>query len=117
MQLSERTIGDVVIVDVSGKVTLGEGGDAILSDKFRSLLQQGQTKLLLNLGDVSYVDSAGLGAIVHSYVTVKNQGGALKLVNVTNRLKDLLSITKLLLVFETFDDEAEAVDSFAEAKV
>jgi len=112
MQVSERTVGDVAIVDVSGKITLGEG-DTVLGDKFRSLVQQGRRKLLLNLGDVSYVDSAGLGAIVQSYATVKNQGGSLKLVNPTKRLKDLLSITKLLTVFEAFDNEAEAVTSFS----
>jgi len=117
MQVSERTVGDVVVVDVSGKITQGEGGDAILGDKFRSLMQQGHRKLLLNLGEVTYVDSAGLGAIVQSYATVKNQGGALKLVNPTKRLTDLLSITKLLLVFETFDSEPEAVTSFSGAKV
>ena len=113
MDVSERVVGDVVIVDVSGKITLGEGGDTVLGDKFRSLVQQGRRKLLLNLGDVSYVDSAGLGSIVQSYATVKNQGGALKLVNPTKRLKDLLSITKLLTVFDTYDNEAEAVTSFS----
>ena len=113
MQLSERRVGDVVIVDVSGKITLGDGGDQALKDKMRSLVQQGHTKLLLNLGDVSYVDSAGLGEIVQSYATVNKNGGALKLLNVTKRLKDLLSITKLLTVFETFDSEPEAVTSFS----
>jgi anti-sigma B factor antagonist len=113
MQLSERRIGDVVIVDVSGKITLGDGSDQVLKDKMRSLVQQGHTKLLLNLGDVSYVDSAGLGEIVQSYATVNKNGGALKLLNVTKRIKDLLSITKLLTVFETFDSEAEAVTSFS----
>jgi anti-sigma B factor antagonist len=116
MQVSERRIGDVVIVDVAGKITLGEGGDTVLGDKFRSLIQQGHKKLLLNLANATYVDSAGLGAIVQSYATVKNQGGALKLVNPTKRLQDLLSITKLLLVFETFDSEAEAVTSFSSLK-
>ena len=113
MQISERKIGDVMIVDVSGKITLGEGGDAALKDKIRSLVQQGHKKLLLNLGDVSYVDSAGLGEIVQSYATVNKNGGALKLLNVTKRIKDLLSITKLLTVFETYDSEAEAVTSFS----
>jgi len=112
MQLSERRIGDVLVVDVSGKITLGEG-DQVLKDKMRSLVQQGHTKVLLNLGDVSYVDSAGLGEIVQSYATVAKNGGALKLLNVTKRIKDLLSITKLLTVFETFDSEAEAVTSFS----
>ena len=113
MQISERRIGDVVIVDVSGKITLSDGGDAALKDKMRSLVQQGQKKLLLNLGDVSYVDSAGLGEIVQSYATVNKNGGTLKLLNITKRIKDLLSITKLLTVFETYDSEAEAVASFS----
>src|SRR5438309_499684 len=115
MHISERTTGDVVIVEVNGKITLGDGGDAALKDKMRSLVQQGYTKLLLNLGDVSYVDSAGLGEIVQAFATVSKNGGALKLLNVTRRLQDLLSITKLLTVFETFDSEAEAVTSFSAA--
>ena len=117
MTISERTIGDVVVVDVSGKITLGDGGDAILKDKLRSLVQQGKKKILLNLADVAYVDSAGLGAIVQSYTTVTNQGGGLKLVNTTKRIKDLLAITKLLTVFDTFDSEAEAVTSYSTAQV
>jgi len=112
MQISERTIDGVVIVDVSGKVTLGDGGDVMLRDKMRSLIQQGQKKVLLNLGDVSYVDSAGLGEIVQSYATVTKNGGKLKLLNVTKRIKDLLPITKLLTVFECHDNEAEALKSF-----
>jgi anti-sigma B factor antagonist len=112
MQISQRTVGDVVIVDISGKITLGDGGDVILKDKMRSLIQQGHKKLLLNLGEVSYVDSAGLGEIVQAYATVNKDGGKLKLLNITKRLKDLLSITKLLTVFDTFDNEAEAVASF-----
>ena len=115
MQISERTVGDVVIVDVSGKVTLGDGGDVVLKDKMRSLVQQGQKKVLLNLGDVSYVDSAGLGEIVQAYATVNKNGGTLKLLNVTKRIKDLLSITKLLTVFECHDNEAEAIKSFGPA--
>ena len=112
MEISQRTVSDVVIVDISGKITLGEGGDAILKDKMRSLIQQGHKKLLLNLGDVAYVDSAGLGEIVQAYATVNKDGGKLKLLNVTKRIKDLLSITKLLTVFDTFDNETEAVASF-----
>jgi anti-sigma B factor antagonist len=115
MHISERTVGDVVIVDVSGKVTLG-GGDVVLKDKMQSLVQQGKKKVLLNLSDVSYVDSAGLGEIVQSYATVMKNGGSLKLLNVTKRIKDLLSITKLLTVFECHDSEAEAVTSFSSAK-
>ena len=117
MHISERSVGEVMIVDVSGKITLGEGGDAALKDKMRSLVQQGQKKLLLNLGDVSYVDSAGLGEIVQAYATMNKGGGALKLLNITKRIKDLLSITKLLTVFDTFDDEADAVRSFPGAGV
>lgn len=116
MQISERAVGDVVIVDVSGKITLGDGGDAMLKDKMRSLIQQGQKKVLLNLGEVSYVDSAGLGEIVQAYATVTKSGGALKLMNTTKRIKDLLSITKLLTVFDTYDSEAEAVTSFSKPK-
>ena len=112
MQISERTVGDVVIVDVSGKITLGDGGDVLLRDKMRSLIQQETKKVLLNLGDVSYVDSAGLGEIVQSYATVSKNGGKLKLLNVTKRIKDLLSITKLLTVFECHENEADAVKSF-----
>jgi anti-sigma B factor antagonist len=113
MHIAERMVGDVMIVDISGKVVLGDGGDTILKDKLLSLVQQGHRKLLVNLADVTYVDSAGLGAIVHSYANVNKQGGKLKLLNVTKRIKDLLAITKLLTVFETFDSESEAVRSFA----
>jgi anti-sigma B factor antagonist len=113
VNISERMVGDVVIVEVSGKITLGDGGDMALKDKMGSLIQQGQKKVLLNLGDVSYVDSAGLGEIVQAYATVTKNGGALKLLNVTKRIKDLLSITKLLTVFDTFDSEAEALASYS----
>jgi anti-sigma B factor antagonist len=111
MDISERTVGDVTVVDVSGKIVMGEG-DTILKDKVRSLAQQGRKKIVMNLGGVSYVDSAGLGALVQGYATIKNSGGTLKLVNVAKRLKDLLTITKLSTVFETFDSEDAAVRSF-----
>ena len=112
MQISERDSGSVTILDLSGKVTLGEG-DNLLKDKLNSLLHQGKKKVLLNLAQVNYVDSAGLGAIVSAYTTVTRDGGSLKLANVTKRLQDLLSITKLLTVFETYDNEADAVRSFS----
>ena len=112
MEMTERAVGNVTVLDVSGKVTLGDGSDKQLSDKLRSLVQQNRKQLVLNLGNVSYVDSAGLGAIVHSYATVKNQGGSLKLLNVTGKLRDLLSITKLLTVFDTYETEADAIKSF-----
>src|SRR5438046_9552390 len=98
MNIGERTVGDVMIVDVSGKVTLGDGGDVMLKDKMRSLVQQGRKQVLLNLGDVSYVDSAGLGEIVQAYATLNKNGGTLKLLTTTKRIKDLLPMTKLLRV-------------------
>jgi anti-sigma B factor antagonist len=111
MQIEERIVGDVTILDLKGKMTLGEG-DELLKDKINSLIHQGQKNLLLNLEGVPYIDSAGLGEIVRTYTTVSRQGGALKLVNLTKRITDLLSITKLLTVFETFDQEKDAVASF-----
>ena len=112
MEISERHNGGVAIIDVAGKITLGEGGDVVLKDKMHSLMAQGHKQILLNLGEVSYVDSAGLGEIVQAFATVTKQGGTLKLLNVTKRIKDLISITKLLTVFETFDSEPAAVASF-----
>lgn len=111
MQIEERSIGDVMVLDLKGRITLGEG-DELLKDKVNSLLNQGQKKILLNLADVPYIDSAGLGEVVRTYTTVSRQGGSLKLLNLTKRITDLLSITKLLTVFETFDSESEAVKSY-----
>jgi len=111
MQIEERRSGDVTILDVTGKLTIGEG-DELLKDKVNSLIQQGQKKLILNLEGVPYVDSAGLGEIVHTYTTVSRQGGNLKLLNLTQRIEDLLSITKLLTVFDTYESEQEALNSF-----
>ena len=110
MVIEERVIGDVTILDLKGKMTLGEG-DELLKDKINSLIHQGQKKLLLNLEGVPYIDSAGLGEIVRTYTTVSRQGGNLKLVNLTKRITDLLSITKLLTVFETFETEPDALKS------
>jgi anti-sigma B factor antagonist len=112
MHIDERAIGDVTILDLKGRITLGEG-DELLKDKIHSMLNQGRKKIVLNFNEVPYVDSAGLGEIVRTYTTVSRQGGGLKLLNLTKRITDLLSITKLLTVFETFDDEDEAVKSFA----
>ncbi|HEV8347708.1 MAG TPA: STAS domain-containing protein [Vicinamibacterales bacterium] len=112
MQIEERSVGDVMVLDLKGKITLGEG-DELLKDKVNSLINQGQKKIVLNLADVPYIDSAGLGEIVRTYTTVSRQGGSLKLLNLTKRITDLLSITKLLTVFETYDAENEAVRSFA----
>jgi len=112
MHIEERTVGDVVILDLKGKITLGEG-DELLKDKVNSLVNQGQRKIVLNFADVPYVDSAGLGEVVRTYTTVSRQGGTLKLLNLTKRITDLLAITKLLTVFETFDTEGDAIKSFA----
>jgi anti-sigma B factor antagonist len=117
MQIDERAVGDVTVLDLKGKITLGEG-DELLKDKVNSLLNQGRKKIVLNLAEVPYIDSAGLGEVVRTFTTVSRQGGSLKLLNLTKRITDLLSITKLLTVFETYDSESEAVRSFsASAKV
>jgi anti-sigma B factor antagonist len=112
MEIAERTVNEVTILDLKGKMTLGEG-DELLKDKINSLLAAGRRKLLLNLEGVPYIDSAGLGEVVRTYTTVSRQGGSLKLLNLTKRIEDLLAITKLLTVFETFDSEAEAVQSYS----
>ena len=112
MDIAERTVSEVTVLDLKGKMTLGEG-DELLKDKINSLLASGKRKLVLNLEGVPYIDSAGLGEIVRTYTTVSRQGGSLKLLNLTKRIEDLLSITKLLTVFETFDTEAEAIQSFS----
>jgi anti-sigma B factor antagonist len=112
MQIEERQVGEVMILDLKGKITLGEG-DEVLKDKINSLILQNKKRILLNLADVPYIDSAGLGEIVRTYTTVSRQGGQLKLVNLTKRITDLLMITKLLTVFETFDVEQDALKSFS----
>ncbi len=112
MEIQERTLQDVVVLDLTGKLTIGEG-DELLKERISNLVQQGHRKLLLNLEGVPYVDSAGLGEIVRTYTTVSRQGGKLKLVNLTKRITDLLAITKLLTVFETYESEDEAVKSFS----
>ena len=111
MQIEERVVDGVTILDLKGKMTLGEG-DELLKDKINSLIQQDRKKLLLNLEGVPYIDSAGLGEIVRTYTTVSRQGGKLKLLNLTKRIQDLLAITKLLTVFETYESEPDAVKSF-----
>ena len=112
MQIEERVVGEVTILDLKGKITLGEG-DEVLKDKINSLILQNRKRILLNLADVPYIDSAGLGEIVRTYTTVSRQGGQLKLVNLTKRITDLLSITKLLTVFETFETEQDALKSYS----
>jgi anti-sigma B factor antagonist len=100
------------VIDAVGRITLGEGASTF-RDKVRELVTSGNKKLLLNLGEVSYIDSSGIGEMVSGFTTVTNQGGVVKLLNLTKRVKDLLQITKLYTVFEVFEDEATAVRSFA----
>jgi len=112
MTINERKSGDVTVLDVEGKILLGEG-DVQLKRKIDELIERKETKLVINLANVPYMDSGGLGEIVRSYTTVKRAGGELKLLNATKRISDLLTITKLITVFEVFDNEADAVKSFA----
>jgi len=112
VKLTIRQVGDVTVIDANGRITLGEGSSTF-RDSIKDLTAKGNRKLLLNLGDVSYIDSSGIGEMVSGFTSVTNQGGQLKLLNLTKRVKDLLQITKLYTVFEVFDDEAAAVRSFA----
>ena len=112
MTIEERPTGNVMILDLKGKLTIGDG-DELLKDKINSLVQQGHTKLILNLADVPYIDSGGLGQVVRTYTTVKQHNGSLKLMNVTKRIEDLLAITKLLTVFDVFETEQDALQSFS----
>ena len=111
-KLTVRQVGDVVVVDAVGRLTLGEGSSTF-RDTLRDLVAKGNKKIVLNLGDVSYIDSSGIGELVSAFTTVTNQNGRFKLLNLTKRVQDLLQITKLYTVFEVFDDEAAAVASFA----
>lgn len=108
MNLNARRLDDVVILDLTGRITIGEG-TLTLRAQIKTLLDGGQTKFLLNLADVDYIDSSGLGELVTSFTTVRSKGGQLKLLNLTRRVRDLLQITKLLTVFEAFDSETEAL--------
>ena len=112
VKLTTRKVGDVTVIDSAGRITLGEGS-SIFRDTIRGLASKGDKKLLLNLAEVSYIDSSGIGELVSAFTTVTNQGGQLKLLNLTKRIQDLLQITKLYTVFEVFDDEAAAVRSFS----
>lgn len=109
-----RQVGNVTIVDLNGKITLGEN-TGILRDELRSLLSQGKKHIVLNMADVSYVDSAGLGELVGAYTTATNQGGAVKLLNMQGKMKDLMQITKLHTIFPAYDSEQAAVSSFSAA--
>jgi anti-sigma B factor antagonist len=110
MTLKTRRIDDIVILDLGGRITIGEG-TVILRNEIQKLLDRGDSKVLLNLADVDYIDSSGLGELVTSFTTVRNQNGQLKLLSLTRRVRDLLQITKLLTVFDTYDNETEALKS------
>ena len=110
MKIDVRTIGDAKILDCSGKITLGEGTMSI-RNTVRDLLNSGSRKIILNLAEITYIDSAGIGELVSTYTTVVNNGGRLKLLNLTKKIHQLLTITKLLTVFETFDNEEAALES------
>jgi len=112
MKASSRRVDGVTILDLSGRITLGEGS-VVLRDQIRDLLGKGEKKLLLNLGDVTYIDSSGIGELVSAFTTVRNQGGELKLLNLTKKVHDLLQITKLYTVFDVKDDETSAIKAFA----
>jgi anti-sigma B factor antagonist len=111
MKANNRQVDGVTVVDMSGRITLGEGS-VILRETVKDLLAKGQKKILLNLGDVSYIDSSGIGELVSAFTSVRNQGGELKLLKLTKKVKDLLQITKLYTVFDIKDDEAAAVQAF-----
>jgi anti-sigma B factor antagonist len=111
LNMTERQIGAVTILDLSGKLTIDQGAQR-LKDKVFSLIQQGRTAVVVNLGDVSYIDSGGLGQLVASYTSLAKTSGALKLLHVNKRNHDLLSITRLVTLFDTFDSEDDAVNSF-----
>ena len=112
VKLNTRQVGEVSVVDVAGRITLGEGSSN-LREGIRGLLTQGNKKILLNLGEVSYIDSSGIGELVSGFTTVTNSGGDLKLLNLNKRVKDLLQITKLYTVFDVHEDEAGAIRAFA----
>jgi anti-sigma B factor antagonist len=112
VKLSTRQVGNVTVIDVAGRITLGEGSSA-LRETLRDMVAKNQTKILLNLADVTYIDSSGIGELVSGYTTVTNTGGSLKLLNLNKRVKDLLQITKLYTVFEVHEDEAAAIRSYA----
>jgi len=111
LNIAERQVGDVTILDMDGKITIGEGSVA-LRTAIRRLLEEGKKKILLNLAKVGYIDSSGIGELVSSYTAINKENGELKLLNLTQKLQDLLTITKLLTVFDVYESEEEALSSF-----
>lgn len=113
MQITQRTINDVTILDLEGRLLIGDGAE-LLRDTIKSLVSQGKTKTLINLAKVPYIDSGGLGELVHCSVSAKKAQGAVKLMGLTSKITDLLAITRLVTVFDTFETELDALGSFAE---
>jgi len=111
LNIRERQAGDVTILDLEGRITIGDG-NVSLRNAIRRLIQEGKKKILLNLAGVGYVDSSGIGELVSSYTTIGREKGQLKLLNLTQKIQDLLAITKLLTVFDTYEDESAALNSF-----
>lgn len=111
LNIAERQSGDVTILDMDGKITIGEGSVA-LRTAIRRLLEENKKKILLNLAKVGYIDSSGIGELVSSYTAINKDGGELKLLNLTQKLQDLLTITKLLTVFDVYESEADALGSY-----
>ena len=111
MKIATRQLDGITVLDLGGRITLGEGS-VQLRDAVRDLLAKGHKKIVLNLGDISYMDSSGMGELVTAYTSVKNQGGELKLINLTKKIEDLMQITKLVTVFDIYDDEAKAIAAF-----
>jgi anti-sigma B factor antagonist len=109
--IASRDVDGVTVLDLSGRITLGEGS-VQARDAVRELIGKGQKNILLNLGEVNYIDSSGLGELVSAYTTAKNQGASLKLLNLTKKVKDVLQLTKLYTVFDIYDDEATAISSY-----
>ena len=111
LDIKERQAGDVTVLDMGGKITIGEGSVA-LRTAIKRLVEEGKKKLLLNLSGVGYIDSSGIGELVSSFTSINKEGGQLKLLNLTQKLRDLLAITKLLTVFDVYENESEALASF-----
>jgi len=113
LNVATREVDGVTILDLGGRITLGDTSSGKLRETVREILAGGTKKILVNLGDVSYIDSSGLGELVSTYTTASNQGASVKLLNVQKKVQDLLQITKLYTVFDSFDNEADAVLSFS----
>ena len=111
MKIETRTVGEIIVLDCSGRITLGEG-TMVVRNTVRELLKNNDKKIILNLADVNYIDSSGIGELVSTYTTVTSNSGQLKLLGLTKKIQELLAITKLLTVFQTFEDEQAALDSF-----